>query len=75
MESFSSAQDTAVSSCLKAENQDLNGPEGSLGENNWLLRCPEARASLERGLAEAAAGQGVEMSFLQYASLEIEDTP
>ena len=75
MKSFSTAQETTASSSPNAEQQDLNGPEGSLGENNWLLRCPEARASLERGLAEAAAGQGVEMSFLQYASLEIEDTP
>lgn len=75
MKSFSTAQETTASSSPNAEQQDLNGPEGSLGENNWLLQCPEARVSVERGLADAAAGRGVEISFLQYAAPESEDAP
>jgi len=56
-----------------AQEIDLDGPEGSLGENNWLLRCPEARAAVEQGIAESKLGLGVKMSFLEYADLEIED--
>ena len=52
---------------------DMDGPEGSLGENNWLLKCPEARAAVEQGIAESKLGLGVKMSFLEYADLEIED--
>lgn len=56
-----------------SKEMDLDGPEGSLGENNWLLECPEALAALDRGIAQSKLEPGVEMSFLQYADLEIED--
>jgi len=41
---------------------------------NWLDRNPTAKASVERGLQEAAAGIGHYLgSFAQYADLEVED--
>lgn len=36
----------------------------------WLLNNPEAMASIQRGLAELAAGLGVPMNFAQYADIE-----
>lgn len=57
----------------KPKKLDMNGPAGSRGKNNWLFRCPEAMAALDRGLAESKLGLGVEMDFSQYADLKIEE--
>jgi hypothetical protein len=42
---------------VMADGINLNGPEGSPGENNVLLKNPEAREAVERGLADVAAGR------------------
>jgi hypothetical protein len=43
-------------------------------DDHWLESCPEAKASVERGLAQAAEGRGKYLgSFAEYADLEIED--
>lgn len=40
----------------------------------WLNNNAEARASVERGLQQAAEGQGVYLgSFAEFADIEIED--
>ena len=38
----------------------------------WLYSNPEALAMVKRGLAESAAGQGVKMSFTEFADADIE---
>lgn len=38
----------------------------------WLYNNPEALAMVKRGLAESAAGQGVKMSFVEFADADIE---
>lgn len=42
--------------------------------DNWLEKCPEAMASVKRGLAQSAQGCGEYLgSFAEYAELDVED--
>ena len=62
---------------IQAKQDILSGAseplEGKITEREkWLYNNPEALALVKRGLAESAAGQGVKMSFIEFADADID---
>ncbi|WP_218082911.1 hypothetical protein [Anthocerotibacter panamensis] len=69
------AKDKKYRVLVNDAGQVLLDPVVSIPERElWLWNNPEALASVQRGLQQAAEGKGRYLgSFAQYADLEIED--